>query len=120
MKLSRATYATRGEKVRDFMIGLGGWVVINALLWILIALVASVIPGMSGNQMVGTLGDTLFTIVSCVPLILNGAAVLFFAFTRHWIAFGILAGFGLAFVLVLCAGLVFTAICFAAMGGAIK
>jgi hypothetical protein len=59
-------------------------------------------------------------VLNCLPFVLNGAALIFFAFTRHWIALGMAAAFGVSILLVICAAVLFAGVCFAAMSGAIK
>ncbi|MBI3161786.1 MAG: hypothetical protein HYZ23_04720 [Chloroflexi bacterium] len=43
--------------------------------------------------------------------------ILYFAFTRSQVAYGMMAGFGSALALSICIGVVFTVWCFVALSG---
>ena len=105
MKLERKVYTTRKEKVIDFVLGFFGWFLVNGLLygcsiWILQAVDSS------------TSDSVLALLLGLLPLLVNIGALIFFAFTRRWIALGILAAFALVLVAVLLIGLVFYVICY--------
>ncbi|MFQ5611520.1 MAG: hypothetical protein ACE5H9_05250 [Anaerolineae bacterium] len=112
MALTRKTYETRNEKVIDFVIGFAGWFIGNGLLWLgfglVFGLVAEAGP-IAGDQ---DLQEVLIAILGCLPLLINAAVLIYFAFTRHWIALGLLAAFGILLVLALLAALVLGATCF--------
>jgi drug/metabolite transporter (DMT)-like permease len=123
MKLERKVYATRGEKVGDFVIGIGVWFGINIVLGFLLAFGAGMFAGVfasldarGSENIIGL----VTMVLNCLPFVLNGAALVFFAFTRHWIALGMAAAFGVSILLMLCAAVLLAGVCFAAMSGAIK
>ena len=121
MKLTRHAYETRNEKTIDFIIGFVGWFVLNGVLTGLgvgantLVTARGVAGGGSDTAQtaVGVLGLVLFFL----PLLINIAAIVLFAFTRSWIALGALAAFGVSLVAVVCLALLFTATCFALRGG---
>jgi hypothetical protein len=105
MKLERKVYMTRSEKVLDFVIGFVGSFLLNGLLY---GCSYSILTAMSSN-----ITDTLVALLlGLLPLLLNIAALILSAFTRRWIALGILVAFALVLVGVLLLGLVFYVICF--------
>lgn len=122
MKLERKIYTTRNEKIIDFVIGFIGWFVLNTVFWVLLtfgmtglfALVGSV-P--SSNSNLGDAVAIVGALLNCLPFFLNILVLIFFVFTRYWIALGILGAFGASLLIALCATVVFAAICFSALGG---
>ena len=105
MKLERKVYTTRSEKVLDFVIGFVGWFLVNGLLYGCSIWVLQSIDSSSSQSLPALL-------LGLLPLLINIGALIFFAFTRRWIALGMLAAFALVLVGVLLLGLVFYAICF--------
>jgi len=105
MKLERKVYATRSEKVLDFVLGFAGWFLVNGLLYGCSLYILQAMPFNSYDS-------PLALLLGLLPLLLNIAALIFFAFTRRWIALGILAAFALVLVGVLLLGLVFYVICY--------
>jgi hypothetical protein len=105
MRLERKVYTTRSEKVLDFVIGFVGWFVVNGLLY---GCSFYILSAMSFN----TTSDSIALLLGLLPLLLNIAALILFAFTRRWIALGILAAFGLALIGVLLLGLVIYVTCY--------
>lgn len=115
MEFTRKIYETRNEKTLDFVIGFLGWFVFTLILQFAANLL---LPG--GRFVVGLLSgndtdiarslDTVLPIlalaINCLPLILNILVLIYFAFTRYWIALGALFAFGalLLIVLLLAAG----------------
>ena len=105
MKLERKVYTTRNEKVIDFVLGFVGWFLVNGILYgCSIAILQALDSGSPDSIPVLLLG--------VLPLLINIGALIFFAFTRRWIALGILAAFALVLVGVLLLGLVIYAICY--------
>lgn len=105
MKLQRKVYATRGEKVLDFVLGFAGWFLVNGLIY-----GCSIVILQAG--LFDTSDSVLPVLLGLLPLLLNIAVVILFAFTRRWIALGILAAFALVLLGVLLLGLLVYAICY--------
>ncbi len=105
MKLEPKVYTTRKEKVVDFVIGSFGWFLVNALLYSCSVVILQSMNS-SAPQSIATL------LLGLLPLLINIGALIYFAFTRRWIALGILAAFALVLVGVLLLGLVFYVICY--------
>lgn len=55
-------------------------------------------------------------ILSVMPLLINIGLIIYFAFTRSQIALGMLAGFAIAFLIVLILGVILTIWCFVSLG----
>ena len=105
MKLERKVYTTRNEKVLDFVIGFVGWFLVNGLLYGCSILILQSMDSSSSDSILALL-------LGLIPLLVNIAALIFFAFTRRWIALGILAAFALVLVGVLLIGIAIYVICF--------
>jgi hypothetical protein len=123
MKLQRKTYSTRGEKIRDLVIGIVIWHAINIGLTILFFLATTVLGGfvsgiMTGNSAIwAQMGGLAATLLGCLPFLLNIAAMIYFGLTRYWIAIGMLGSFAFWFLISICLALIFGAACFAALSG---
>ena len=120
MNLTRKTYATRSEKVIDFVIGFVGFFVLNgvigggAQLVIILLNNASIAVNDSTIQsMVGVIGLAL----GCLPFILNIGLIIFFAFTRYWIALGALGALAVSLIIAICIAIIIGGACFALLGG---
>jgi len=87
MKL-RATYGSRFEKVRDFLIGFAGWFVVGGVIVL-------AVRGFSWSEFEGV--DQ--TGLCLTPL--NVIALITLAFTRRWMALGWLAAYALNLVVTL-------------------
>ncbi len=103
MKLTRKIYATRNEKILDFVIGFVGWCLINGLMYAC---------SLTFLTYVGVQEDSLSIALLVVPLIVNIIALIFLGMTRRWIALGALAAFALLLLGTLVIGLLIYAICF--------
>jgi hypothetical protein len=115
MFLRRKTYTTRGEKAVDFFVGFAGWWVLNLAMWAVQAAVGYwAISRVNDPGPLASLLGNLSGLLGQLGFALSIVAIAVFAFIRHWISLGALAGFASALLLVLCAGLVFLAVCFAA------
>jgi hypothetical protein len=105
MNLSRKIYTTRREKVIDFIVGFLGWFFINGLLYtLLVFLIGQFSPDAQSSLAVVLLG--------LLPLLINIGALIYFGFTRRWIALGALAAFAAVLLLALLLGLLVYAICY--------
>ena len=105
MKLESKVYTTRNEKVLDFVLGFVGWFLVNGLLYGCSIVILQAVDSSSSDSILALL-------LGLLPLLINIGALIFFAFTRRWIALGILAAFALVLVGVLLLGLVFYVICY--------
>ncbi|HJZ49309.1 MAG TPA: hypothetical protein VKE41_19165 [Roseiflexaceae bacterium] len=105
MSLRHKVYTTRNEKVLDFVIGFVGWFLVNGLLYTCSIFLLQFLAFETTSSILGLL-------LGVLPLLINIGALIYFAFTRRWIAFGILAAIALVLVGVLLLGLVFYVICY--------
>jgi hypothetical protein len=121
MRLKRFDYTTRNQKIIDFLIGFVGWFFINIVVFGGLQLLMTAVGGAVSEALLnaginpGTALDIVFAaglFIQCLPLVANVAGLIYFGFTRYWIALGGLAAFGLSLLLVLCAALIFGAFCF--------
>lgn len=110
MNLTRRVYTTYNEKRRDFLIGLGGWFALNALLLGLgigtMFLMSTLAGPMNYSEEYQNLVTLVSIILACLPCLINIGLMLYFAFSRYWIALGALGGWAIIVALVLCLGLV--------------
>lgn len=115
--LTRKEYTDPAEKKRDFWLGFGLWWGLNIALgvcqWIISMAFAAVTT--AGDYSVGaseTLSTVLAVILYILPWVINIGLIIYFAFTRSYMALGMLAGFGSVLALAICLGLIVTAACF--------
>ncbi len=117
--MTRHTYTTRSQKTAHFFGGFFGWFLLNLLLlggtYLADFLFASLLPADDPNSanLLGLIGFAL----SCLGFILNIGLLIYFGFTRYWIALGGLVAFAISLLLALCAALVFFGVCFLALNG---
>ncbi len=121
MKLTRKIYATRGEKTIDFFVGFVGWFVLNGIIGGGAQLVITVlnnafisVNNSTAQSVVGVTG----LVLGCIPFILNIGLIIFFAFTRHWIALGALGALVASLIIVICIATLIGGVCFALLAGA--
>lgn len=120
MKLSRKSYATRSEKIIDFVLGFFGWFVLTALLGGLLQLVSGLMAWAAGRAGIDTAGNLYLVAglaVYGLVFLIQVALVVFFAFTRGWIALGALTAFALTLFIVICLAVLIGGTCFALLGG---
>jgi hypothetical protein len=103
MKLTRKIYATRNEKILDFVIGFVGWYFINGLMY---ACSFMFLTYVSVQE------DSISLALLVVPLIVNIISLIVLGMTRRWIALGALVAFALLLLGALVIGLLVYAICF--------
>ena len=72
-------------------------------------------PNGTNTQLVDVYSAVSF-ILGVLPLLINIGLIIYFAFTRSQIALGMLAGFGIAFLIVLILGVILTVWCFVSLG----
>jgi len=119
VKLTRHTYTSRGQKTLHFSIGFFGWFLLNLFLfggtYLANFLFSSSLPADDPNtaNLLGLIGFAL----SCVGFILNIGLLIYFGFTRYWIALGGLAAFAFSLFIILCAALLFLGACFLGLSG---
>ncbi|MEB2332731.1 MAG: hypothetical protein OZ914_00240 [Anaerolineaceae bacterium] len=120
--LTRKEYTDPAEKKRDFWLGVGIFFVLNIALilcrWGLGYGVLAVSPDTvnSSSPMAMILGGMILWGLLLLPWVLNIGLIVFFALTRSQVALGMVAGFGIALVIVICLGVIFTVWCFAMLG----
>ena len=103
MKLTRKIYATRNQKILDFVIGFVGWCLINGLMYAC---------SFTFLTYIDTQQDSIAIALLIVPLIVNVVALILLGMTRRWIALGALAAFALLLLGTLVIGLLVYAICY--------
>jgi hypothetical protein len=121
MNLTRATYAERADKVRDFVIGYLGWFILNALLNGVLFGVSLIAPAIGSSapdnfELYQTIQNVLVWVqLACngLLLLLNVGLIIYFALTRYWIALGALSAFATLLALALCAAIFVAVACFA-------
>lgn len=109
---------------RDFWIGFVGWWVINIcagtvqsmMVYGAVAISPNMVDGSTPDfsSMIGLLSQGL----GCLVMLANIAAIVYFLFKRKYLAFGILAAFGLSIAITLCLGLLFMVGCFVLISAA--
>jgi len=118
--MQRKTYETRSEKTVDFLIGFVGWFILNVIFWGLAVLITSLTTGLfpldytnpDAINSYTTIQNVLTIVLGCLPLLINIGLIIFFAFRRKWIAFGMLSAFGGLLIITICLGIIATVACF--------
>ena len=125
MKRKRKDYLTRREKTVDFLIGFFGWFLLNGLWWggltlasWLLLQVSDTPAGTDLTQFLESIGEVASVVLLILPLIINVALLIRFAFGRFWIAIGAASAFASLLLLTICAGIVWTVACFTILGSA--
>ena len=123
MHLTRATYDTRAQKVRDFLIGFIGWFILNTLAngaIILISYLATTAPSdnLDTYQALQSTVGVMALVCNVLSLVGNIGLAIYFALTRYWIALGMLGAFAGLIILTICAAVVIGGVCFAMTYGA--
>lgn len=97
---TKKVYTTR-EKQIDFAIGFGGWLVIGGILWLF---------GMrpSGSPYYS---EGVFLCIAPVYFLSNIVALIVLAFTRRWIALGLLSVLGVNLVISLALHTSYAGVC---------
>lgn len=119
MKLNRKVYETRAEKQKDFAIGVGVFIGLNALLGFLLWIVGSLLTEPfvnSTSEVVSALALLGVFLFNALPFVINLGVLIYFLVTRIWIAFGMLGAFGALLLLGLIAGIILSIVCFTTMG----
>jgi hypothetical protein len=113
--MNRKKYLTRGEKYIDYAIGAVGFLIVNAVIYILINLLVS--PLLPLDHEAGWARETASQVVEYAVMILpwaiNIALLAFFAWWRPWIAIGAISFWTLLIVVSVLVGLCLGACLFA-------
>lgn len=120
MALKQKIYETEAEKKKDRGIGIAIFFGLNILMglcsWGLRAAMFGVTYTPDGtNTALADIVPVISCVLGALPLLINIGLIVYFAFTRSQVALGMLAGFGIALLITLCLGLIFTAYCFYAL-----
>ncbi len=119
MNLTRKTYSTRNEKTIDFIVGFVGFFVLNGLVGgggsVVFNLLSS--TPLAADTNFQTLLGFLSLALTCLPLLVNIGLIIFFAFTRYWIALGALSAMAVALIVVICIAVLIGGVCFALLAG---
>jgi len=122
--MKRHEYTSSSQKTIHFLIGFFGWYIVNGVLWGGSQVVSSLVYGGLQTSTPGTdvtstsdLIGIAFLVFSCVVLLLNLGTMIYFGFTRYWIALGELSAFASLLILAICASVAFLAICFTSFSG---
>ena len=113
MSPTKKIYTTKNEKTIDFVIGFVAWFVLNGVLTGLTWFMASMLGTLQVEPEMQSVLGIVGAVVMFVPLVINIGLLIFFAFTRAWIALGMLAAFGVSLLITICLGILFGAACFA-------
>jgi hypothetical protein len=71
-------------------------------------------PNGTNTQLVNV-SSAVGLILGVIPLLINIGLIIYFAFTRSQIALGMLAGFGVALLITIILGVIFTVVCLVAL-----
>ena len=118
MALKQKIYATEAEKKKDFRLGIALFFGLNIVLglcsW---GGVAFGLPFIGdGSTQFSNLYSVLTCVIGILPWLINIGLFIYFALTRSQIAYGMVAGFGIALLITICLGVIFTTWCFYALG----
>jgi hypothetical protein len=116
MKLEKKVYTTRAEKQKDLFIGVGIFLGVNVLLFMIAVLVATLVPrGRSGFE--GQIFGLIPILFNCLPYLANVGLAIYFALTRSWIALGMILTLGILSLIGLLVGVIAGIVCFIALLG---
>ena len=121
MSLQKKIYESEAEKKKDFWRGVGLWFGLNILMalcsWGVNAALFGVMSSPDGSSTpLSNVYPILSLILGTLPLLINIGLIIYFALTRSQIALGMLAGFGIALLLTIILGVIFTVACFVVLG----
>ncbi len=102
--MSRKVYADRREERRDLLLGALGWILVNGLFLLLIAIIGEESARVNGDpNAASTVGN--------VALFANLAALVLFGRFRMFVALGMLAAIGGLLGIGIVVGVLATAVC---------
>lgn len=114
MKLTKKEYTSSAEKKKDFFLGVGIFIGLNVLLYVLqllLMMALTYLPLPSGDA--ETISFSLSCLAYPLQILANIGVIVYFALTRNWIALGMLGTFGFLILLTLVAGVIISVICLA-------
>jgi hypothetical protein len=113
MNLNQHTYTKRSEKINDFTIGFVVWSGLNLMAGWTLASTSLLYPDFSAFNLNAPNPITYLIVgLNCLVLLLNIGALIYFGFTRYWIALGILVAFAVSLLVVLLIGLMLNVLCY--------
>ena len=101
------------KKRRDFWMGVGLYFGLNFVMW---AGQFGLYIVLSSISLDYDLTSTITTIAGFLPYLINIGLIIFLAFKRPQMALGMLAGFGILLLIVVCLFLITLAVCFISLG----
>ncbi len=108
--VSRKVYADRREERQDLVLGALGWILVNGLFLLLIAIIGEESARVNGDpNAASTVGN--------VALFANLAALLLLGYFRKYLALGMLAAMGVLLGIGIVVGVLATAVCLISQGG---
>jgi hypothetical protein len=123
MNLTRHTYTTRTQKINDFVIGFIGWFILNVIAGGALTTVTSLLVPLFAtdtsavNGIVQTIIPYVIAGLNCLVLLLNLGALIYFGFTRYWIALGALTALAIGLLLTMCLGALIGVLCYSILAG---
>ena len=113
--MKRKKYLTREEKTNDFVIGFGGFFVLNWAIYSLLLPCVTILTAIVAHELGGT-GELIerlnFYVMLFLPPAVNIGLFIFFAWWRQRIALGALSALGSLIILAILAGVCFLLACF--------
>src|SRR5512142_2020124 len=100
-KFAPKEYETRSQKTLDFFIGAGIFIIMNILMFIAFNALSAGLTATNTEP-----GQALSVIIGCLPFVINTVVIVAFAFTRHWIALGMLGTIAFLLALALAVGVI--------------
>ena len=104
------------KKRRDFWIGVGIFFGLNIALWACQVAFVGIATSTSPNMFDSSTMNPIGIFVAFLPWLVNIGLIIFLAFKRPQMALGMLAGFGISLLIVVCLFLIVAAVCFVAIG----
>jgi len=117
MKLERRVYETKQEKRKDLIIGIGIWFLLNVIFY---GIVVAIQVVSSRSEDIGPIYPLISTALNFLPFLINIGLAIYFAFTRYWIALGMVIAYASIIVIGIFLGVILSIVCFfglAAAGG---
>ena len=104
------------KKRRDFWMGVGLFFGLNIVLWIFQIAFYWLITTLDADLMYSDAIGVVGLMLGLLPWLVNIGLIIFLAFKRPQMALGMLAGFGISLLIVVCLFLITLAVCFVALG----
>lgn len=100
------------KKRRDFWMGFGLFFGLNIALWVCQIAFYWLITTLNSDMLYSDAMGVVSLVLGILPWLLNIGLIIFLAFKRPQMALGMLAGFGVALLIVVCLFLIVAAVCF--------